>query len=61
MLEATVDRMTKPARTRVSTALTSTLHRRRTPKKNRSIPRILVGRVNGGADNVSTVVTKSRA
>ena len=57
-LEGTVDRRTRPDRTRVSTALTSTLHRRCTPKTNRSIPTIPAGRLDGGTANVSTVDTE---
>ena len=41
----------------VSTALTSTLHRRRTPKKNRIIPTIPAGNIDAGHVHVSAVDT----
>ena len=42
----------------VSTALTSILHRRCTSGRNRSIPTILAGCVDGGLVNVSALDTK---
>ncbi|OLO73108.1 hypothetical protein BKH20_00005 [Actinomyces oris] len=45
----------------VSTALTLTLHRRCTPRKNRSIPTILAGCVDGGLVDVSAVDTEAVA
>ena len=44
----------------VSTALTSTLHRRCTPKKNRIIPTIPTGCFDGGIVHVSAVDTGPR-
>ncbi|OLO58091.1 hypothetical protein BKH24_12445, partial [Actinomyces oris] len=44
----------------MSTALTSTLHRRCTPKKNRRIPTIPTGRVDGWIVHVSAVDTGPR-
>ena len=49
-----------PGRSLVSTALTSTLHRRCTPKKNRRIPTICAGRVDAGLVHVSAVDTGPR-
>ena len=45
----------------VSMALTSTPHRRRTRKANRSIPTILAGRIDVGIVDVSAVDTECRA
>ena len=42
----------------VSTVLTSQAHRRRTPKKNRSIPTIPAGKTDAEPVNVSTVDTR---
>ena len=42
-----------------SIVLTSTLRRRRTPRRNRSIPTILAGRSDGGIAHVSAVDTGS--
>ncbi|OLO55156.1 hypothetical protein BKH30_03180 [Actinomyces oris] len=44
----------------VSMVLTSTPHRRCTPKKNRSIPTILAGNIDVRSINVSTVDTRPR-
>ncbi|OLO66730.1 hypothetical protein BKH22_00465 [Actinomyces oris] len=44
----------------VSTALTSTLHRRCTPKKNRIIPTIPAGNIDAGHVHVSAVDTGPR-
>ena len=52
--------LTGPGRSLVSTALTSTLHRRCTPKKNRRIPTIPTGRVDGWIVHVSAVDTGPR-
>ena len=48
----------RSGRSLVSMVLTSTLHRRCTPKKNRIIPTICVGRVDAGHVHVSAVDTK---
>ncbi|OLO48634.1 hypothetical protein BKH28_08975 [Actinomyces oris] len=45
----------------MSMALTSTPHRRRTRKANRSIPTILAGRIDVGIVDVSAVDTECRA
>ncbi|OLO58346.1 hypothetical protein BKH24_11480, partial [Actinomyces oris] len=44
----------------MSTALTSTLHRRRAPRTNRSIPTIPTGRFGGWIVHVSAVDTGPR-
>ena len=49
-----------PGRSLVSTALTSTPHRRRTPKKNRRIPTIPTGCFGGRLVHVSAVDTGPR-
>ena len=47
-----VGRWGRPVGSPVSMVLTSTLHRRCTPKTNRSIPTILTGRFDGGIVDV---------
>ena len=60
VLEAAMRGGKRSGRSLVSTALTSTLHRRRTPKKNRRIPTIPTGRVDGWIVHVSAVDTGPR-
>ena len=57
VLEAMVGRGEKHDGVSVSTVLTSTPHRRRTPKENRSIPTTLAGRPDAGPVDVSAVDT----
>ena len=47
-------------RSLVSMVLTSRAHRRRTPKKNRSIPTIPAGNIDAGSVDVSAVDTRPR-
>ncbi|OMG18081.1 hypothetical protein BKH38_09260 [Actinomyces naeslundii] len=50
-------RWTRPGESSVSMMLTSTPHRCRTPRRNRSIPTILEERFDGGDVDVSAVDT----
>ena len=60
VLEATISRGKRPGRSLVSMVLTSTLHRRYTPKKNRRIPTISAGCFGGWIVDVSAVDTGPR-
>ena len=60
VLEATISRGKRSGRSLVSTALTSTPHWRRAPKKNRRIPTIPTGHFGGWLVHVSAVDTGPR-
>ena len=60
VLEAAMRGGKRSGRSLVSTALTSTLHRRCTPRTNRSIPTIPTGNIGGRLVHVSAVDTGPR-